>query len=147
MVSPTVLAVEAESPIYQRALDEGTARHTRKLLRRVVTEGTGRRAQSDQYRIWGKTGTAQIPDREEGGYKSRAYTASFLCGAPMRDPELIVLVSVHEPDPSIGYYGGIVSAPVAKRIIERSLPYLGVPPDQPDAEEPTADSPLASSGG
>lgn len=147
MVSPSVLAVEAESPIYQRALDEQAARHTRKLLRRVVTDGTGSRAQSEKYRIWGKTGTAQVPDHVNGGYKPRTYSSSFLSGAPLRDPKLIVLVAVHEPDPDIGYYGGIVSAPVAKRIIERTLPYLGVAPDHPDANPSSPDSTIASNAG
>lgn len=133
IVSPTVLAAETDTPIYQRAVDADVADHTRDLLRRVVTEGTGRRAQSEQYRIWGKTGTAQVADRVNGGYLPRTYTASFICGAPLLDPKVIVLVTVHEPDPDIGYYGGIVSAPVAKQIVEQALPYLGVPPDQPGA--------------
>ena len=147
-VSPTVLAAEADSPIYQRVLRQRTADYERRLLRRVVTKGTGRRAQSDLYRIWGKTGTAQVPDRVHGGYKDNAYTASFICGAPLLEPRIIVLCSVHEPDPDIGYYGGVVSAPVAKRVVERTLTYLGVPPDVQDEEEETAeqDARVAAAG-
>lgn len=127
--SPSVLHEHAERPIYQRAISQHTADHTRQVLRRVVTEGTGRRARSDKYRIWGKTGTAQVPDRVNGGYIDRAYTASFVCGAPLRRPAIVVLVVVHQPDPETGYYGGLVSAPAARRIVERSLQYLGVPFD------------------
>ena len=95
----------------------------------MVTEGTGRKAQSKLYRLWGKTGTAQVPDRVHGGYIDRAYTASFICGAPLRQPAIIVIVVVHRPDPSIGHYGGLVAAPAAKQIVEQTLSYLGIPPD------------------
>ncbi|MBI1368919.1 MAG: hypothetical protein GC162_09735 [Planctomycetes bacterium] len=133
IVSPSVLGEEADTPIYQRAISADAAQHTRDTLRRVVTEGTGRKADSAIYRLWGKTGTAQVPDRVHGGYKDRAYNASFICGAPLNNPRLITLVTVHEPDAAIGYYGGIVAAPVAKNVMEKSLTYLGVPPDNQDA--------------
>jgi len=135
IVSPSVIAAETDSPVRQRAIPPDVADATRLLLRRVVSEGTGRRAKSKHYQIWGKTGTAQVPDRVRGGYKPRAYTASFICGAPLDQPQIIVLVTVHEPNPSIGYYGGVVSAPVAKNVVERSLTYLGVPHDHVDPRD------------
>ncbi|QNN25280.1 penicillin-binding protein 2 [Planctomycetales bacterium ZRK34] len=137
IVTPSVLAGETDTPVFQRALDPKTADHTRAVLRRVVTEGTGRRANSKLYRLWGKTGTAQIPDKVNGGYIDRAYTASFICGAPLDDPRLITLVTVHQPDPSTGYYGGTVSAPPAMNIVEQTLTYLGVPADGEDAQRPS----------
>lgn len=142
MVSPSILAAHRDTPLYQRVLDPEVADHTRRVLRRVIADdhGTGRRARSDRYRIWGKTGTAQVPDRVNGGYKDNAYTASFVCGAPLRRPQLIVVVVVHEPDPEIGYYGGLVAAPVAKRIVEHSLEYLGTPHDAPTDPEDTEDA-------
>jgi len=133
IASPSVLAGESDTPVMHRAIGASTADHTRMVMRRVVTEGTGRRADSKLYRIWGKTGTAQIPDKVNGGYKDKAYTASFICGAPLIDPRLVVLVTVHEPDPETGYYGGVVAAPVAKAVVEKSLAYLGVPADGEDA--------------
>ena len=66
VAKPTLVA--DASPIYQRAVGQRAADHTRKVLRRVVTEGTGKKAQSDLYRIWGKTGTAQVRDPRGGGY-------------------------------------------------------------------------------
>jgi cell division protein FtsI (penicillin-binding protein 3) len=134
IVSPSILADETVTPIYQRAVDAGAANDTRQLLRRVVTEGTGRNAKSDRYQIWGKTGTAQVPDRRRGGYKPNAYTASFICGAPLKDPKIIVLVTVHEPNPKIAHYGGVVAAPSAKTVVERTLTYLAVPPDVVDED-------------
>lgn len=136
LVTPSVLAGETETPVYQRAISAASADHTRAVLRRVVTEGTGRRADSKLYRLWGKTGTAQIPDKKHGGYIDRAYTASFICGAPLTDPRLITLVTVHQPDPATGYYGGTVAAPPAKNIVEQTLTYLGVPADGEEAHRP-----------
>ncbi len=139
MVAPSILAADADRPIYQRATDPATARHVRRVLRRVVTEGTGRhRANSRLYRLWGKTGTAQVPDRENGGYLDRAYTASFVCGAPLHHPQIIVTVVVHQPDPAIGYYGGTVAAPVARSVVEKTLAYLGTPPDATGPDEAPA---------
>lgn len=129
MVAPSLLADEASTPIFQRAVPAWAANHTRMVLRRAVSEGTGTRADSPMYRIWGKTGTAQVARADGRGYRHRVYTASFVCGAPLRDPHVIVAVVIHEPNPNIAYYGGLVSAPVAKNVIERTLVYLGVPAD------------------
>ena len=59
--------------------------------------------------------------------------SSFMGGAPAENPRLIVMMVIHEPDKSLGHYGGDVSAPAAARILERSLAYLEVPssPDLP----------------
>lgn len=139
MVTPTILARHSDRPMYQVATDPATAAHVKQVLRRVITHGTGRyRANSKLYQMWGKTGTAQVPDRVRGGYIDRAYTASFVCGAPLRNPQIIVAVVVHQPDPKIGYYGGTVAAPVAREVVEQSLGYLCVPPDVIDADhQPT----------
>lgn len=129
MPTPTLLADHEATPIYQRAIEPRAADHTRAVLRRVVAEGTGRKAQSDRYRIWGKTGTAQVPDPVKGGFIEDGYTGSFVCGAPLRNPRIVVIVVVHQPDKSLGYYGGVVAAPYAKSIVEDTLEYLGVPED------------------
>jgi cell division protein FtsI (penicillin-binding protein 3) len=135
MATPSFLAAEADFPIYQRAINADTADLTRQVLRQVVTDGTGRRAHSDQYTIWGKTGTAQVPDRINGGYIDRTYTGSFVCGAPLRQPRIIVMAVIHRPDPKIGYYGGTVAGPACKRVVEQTLAYLGVPADNSEAPD------------
>ncbi|MFA9478354.1 peptidoglycan D,D-transpeptidase FtsI family protein [Phycisphaerales bacterium AB-hyl4] len=133
LVRPTVEAVDPDdaafNPIQQRVLLPSVARHTRHVLRRAVEEGTGRHAKSDLYAIWGKTGTAQLPDLVHGGYQQGQYVASFMAGAPLDEPELIVGCFIQKPDRSIGYYGGLVAGPPVKRVIEESLLYLNVSPD------------------
>ncbi len=132
---PTILAHggsgDAQSPptlIYEQAVSPATAAHTRQVLRRVVTEGTGRLANSRMYAVLGKTGTAQIADRTNGGYLEDQYVASFVGAAPLNEPRLAVGCFIHRPDPAIGYYGGTVAAPAVRQVIEQSLLYMGVPP-------------------
>lgn len=97
-------------------------------LVRVITEGTGKRAQLKKWKLFGKTGTANIARSDTKGYSESDYVASFIAGAPVDDPAIVVLVSVRKPNRALGkgYTGGVVAAPVAARIIERTLNYLGV---------------------
>lgn len=98
----------------------------------VVKEGTGKRAQLEKWKVFGKTGTANIALSNARGYSDQNYVASFVAGAPADDPAIIVLVSVRRPNRSLGkgYTGGSVAAPVAAKIIEKTLTYLGVRPEQ-----------------
>lgn len=94
-------------------------------LTAVIDRGTGRLAQIEGYDVFGKTGTAQKVDPESGGYSHSLHVSSFICGAPSHDPEVLVLVTVDEPEGS--QYGGTVAAPTAAKILEQTLEYLGVP--------------------
>ena len=116
--------------IVHRAIEPATARLVRTTMRRVMTEGTGRRAQSSRYRLFGKSGTAQLPRRDGGGYHEDRYVASFIAGAPLDSPRLVVLCVIEDPDPSKGaYYGGRVAGPVVRDVMDDVLAYLGVAPD------------------
>lgn len=99
-------------------------------LTRVVNEGTGKRAKLDKWQVFGKSGTANIAKANVRGYSDRNYMASFMAGAPVEDPAIVVLVSIRKPNLSLGksYTGGVVASPVAAKIIERTLTYLGVEP-------------------
>lgn len=125
--------------IVGRAIESDLARAmVTKILTRVVAEGTGTRAAIPGYRVFGKTGTAQIA--VNGRYNRRDYVGSFLGGAPASSPKVVVLVTVRKPDRRIGYYGGTVAAPVVKKILENTLKYLGIPPVE--SEEPAEKIPV-----
>jgi cell division protein FtsI/penicillin-binding protein 2 len=98
------------------------------MLTGVVDEhgATGTEAQIPGYGVAGKTGTAQIPGPH--GYTTGKYVASFVGFVPVKDPKLLVLVSVQEPTKAI--YGGTVAAPAFAQIAKFDLQYLDVPPDQ-----------------
>ncbi len=103
-----------------------------KMMRSVVTNGTGRLADISYYLPAGKTGTAQ-KSRKRGGYYGQ-YVASFIGTAPYNDPDICVLVVLDEPNVSI--YGGEIAAPVFSRITEKALIYRGVKINKFNAEEP-----------
>ena len=95
-----------------------------KALVGVVNEK--KRAKLEKWQVFGKTGTANIAKSNERGYSKSDYVASFLAGAPVEDPAIVVLVSIRKPNKRLGkgYTGGIVASPVAGAIIEKTLNYL-----------------------
>lgn len=115
--------------IEQRAVSENTALVTRQILRRVMWDGTGKLAnEGAQYRMFGKSGTAQM-HKKKGGYYDDRYLISMIAGAPLDDPVLVVLVNIEDPDREISHLGGRVCGPVVRDIMNRSLAYLGIPSD------------------
>ena len=129
MMTPTIYPVQDINALQgKRVLEQRVADYTRSVLRRQVTEGGGRKADSKLYDLFGKTGTAQLPNFKQGGYYQDQYVSSFIAGAPADAPRLIVGCFIHKPDKSIGHYGGTVSAPTVMKVVEQSLMYMGVPP-------------------
>jgi cell division protein FtsI/penicillin-binding protein 2 len=122
---PHVIAGEDDEG--RRVISERTSREVAKMLEGVLAAGgTAEEASIPGYEIAGKTGTAEKPDLENGGYAEGKYVASFLGFAPAIDPRLMVAVMVDEPQGM--YYGGEVAAPAFEKIMEFALPYLRIPP-------------------
>lgn len=115
----------------RRVISEQTSKTTREILEKVVSDGTGKNAYLEGYRVGGKTGTAQKV--EDGKYVSGKYISSFLGIAPMDDPKVVVLVILDEPG-VYPYFGGTVAAPVVREIIKDSLMHLGVQPELTEDE-------------
>lgn len=126
-----VLASSFGPEIVGRAVSSQVARYmSRTVLLSVVEDGGGHRAKLDQYRVLGKTGTAKLSYRDRPGYEPDAYLSTFVGAAPADDPAVLALVMVRRPNPALGYYGGVVSAPAVGRILAKTLAYLDVPPDR-----------------
>ncbi len=100
-----------------------TSETLRGLLEKVVSEGGGKNAYIDGYRIGGKTGTAQV--YKDGKIVSNVHIGSFYGFAPADDPLISVLVVVNEAQVPIDY-GGTTAAPFARQVFEEVLPLLGV---------------------
>lgn len=113
-----------------RVISEETSYMMRKLMRLVVTDGTGKLAAVPGYLVGGKTGTAEKTG--VGGYKKKANLSLFIGAYPMTAPRYIVLAMVDEPHGTKDTYGystgGWTAAPVAGRVIARTAAMLGVPP-------------------
>jgi cell division protein FtsI (penicillin-binding protein 3) len=114
-----------------RVISARTSEEIRRLLRLVVMQGTGKKAEANGYLVGGKTGTAEKVGAA-GGYARKALLSSFVGAFPMTDPRYVVLVMIDEPQGNKETYGyatgGWVAAPAVSRIVTRIGPMLGVPP-------------------
>jgi cell division protein FtsI (penicillin-binding protein 3) len=110
----------------RRVVNRSVATQLTHMLQGVVEEGTGRRAALGTYPVAGKTGTAR---RAIGGqYLPGHYWASFVGIFPALDPQLVLVVKIDDPQGE--YFGGSVSAPVVRTILEASLATPGVTLDR-----------------
>lgn len=141
------LVAEYPPTVRRRVVSERTARLLASMLISVTEEGgTGTEAAVPGFDVAGKTGTAQKADLTSGGYAEGKWTASFVGFVPAEDPRLVISVTVDEP--LVNHYGGIVAAPLFRRVAERSLRYLGVAPTRPrGAAGETTTGPAVPAGG
>ena len=107
----------------RRVITNKTSKEVRRALESVVTNGSGRNAFIDGYRVGGKTGTAQKVDK--GKYMVGNYILSFIGFMPADDPKIVVYVAINNPKKVI-QYGGVVSAPIAKAILYDSIDILNI---------------------
>jgi cell division protein FtsI (penicillin-binding protein 3) len=114
----------------RRVFSEETSYRMRALLRLVVTQGTGKKADAPGYRVGGKTGTAE--KLLNGRYTSSAVVTTFAGVFPMDEPRYVVVAMLDDPKATKDTYGfhtaGWNVAPVISRTISRIAPMLGVHP-------------------
>lgn len=127
----TLLAREGSDPLPgSRVLKPKTSEDMRTLMRLVVAEGTGGKANVPGYEVGGKTGTAEKTG--VGGYRHKALLSSFVAAFPMSDPRYTVLAIVDEPQGTRQTYGfatgGWTAAPIVGRVIAQIAPLLGIEP-------------------
>lgn len=103
----------------KRILSKETSEKMRKILETVVSEGGGKKAQIEGYRIGGKTATSQTLPRS-----ANRYIGSFIGFAPADDPQVAAMAIIYNPQGI--YYGGTIATPVVRDIFDNILPYLGI---------------------
>lgn len=103
----------------KNVVSKGTSDTMRMLLESVVSEGGGKNAQVEGYRVGGKTATSQTLPRS-----ANKYIASFIGFAPAQNPRILGMCIIYNPQGV--YYGGTIAAPVIGDIFEHILPYLGI---------------------
>lgn len=117
--------LETQPEVLARPIRTDTAATMRGLLARVTEKGgTGARAALKDYKVAGKSGTAQKP--VPGGYSDSANIASFVGCLPADDPEVAIIIVVDEPQPE--HTGGLVAAPVFRSIAEEIMRYIASRP-------------------
>lgn len=107
----------------RRVIKEETSKEVRRALESVVTNGSGRNAYIEGYRVGGKTGTAQKV--KDGVYMVGNYILSFMGFLPADDPQIVVYVAINNPK-RVVQYGGVVSAPIAKSILTDAIDALNI---------------------
>jgi stage V sporulation protein D (sporulation-specific penicillin-binding protein) len=115
----------------RKIVNEDTAKKLRNYLEQVVESGGGKKAYIAGYHIAGKTGTAQKVIN--GRYAPQKYVSSFAGMAPSDDPQISLLISIDEPDPS-NYYGGQIATVVAKQVFNDIFNYLSFKSDATSEE-------------
>ncbi len=118
-----IKSVEAENK--GTVIKKETSDLVRYALESVVAKGSGHNAYIENYRIGGKTGTAQIV--ENGVYSSSKYILSFIGFMPADDPEIVVYVAV-EGAKGVVQYGGTVAAPIARNIFLSAIDIFNISP-------------------
>jgi len=124
----------------RRVISAATSATMSKMLRLIVTDGTGRIANVPGYRVGGKTGTAE--KSEGGGYNKHANVSTFVGVFPMDAPRYVVVAMLDSPKGSATSFGqttaAYTAAPVVAKVIARTGPMLGIYPDQ-SIEAPIGD--------
>lgn len=93
-----------------------TSSLVRYALESVVANGSGRNAYIENYRVGGKTGTAQKVG-SDGKYMQGNYVLSFIGFLPADEPEYVIYIAIDNAR-GVTQYGGVVSAPIAKSVME-----------------------------
>jgi len=139
-ISPhLVLSIRNEEPLARKSVvtriigQEAANWVMQGPLLEAVARGTGQQAQQSGLEIFGKTGTAQKLSTEGSGYSATRHFSSFIGGANASNPQLIVLVSVDEPQ-GADQYGGSVAAPYVAAILKQGMAIVGHDPEHARAE-------------
>lgn len=112
-----------EPVLRRRVISEESSKLVRFALESVVANGSGRNAYIENYRVGGKTGTAQKV--EDGHYLDGNYILSFAGFMPADEPKIVVYVAIDNPK-GVTQYGGVVAAPIAKSILETAISVLNI---------------------
>jgi cell division protein FtsI (penicillin-binding protein 3) len=119
-------------PTGRRVFKASTSARMRQLLRLIVSDGTGSKADAPGFRVGGKTGSAE--KSHEGGYARSSVVATFVAAFPMDNPRYVVLAMIDEPSGNAYSSGqrtaGWTAAPVVKNVVMRAGPMLGIIPDE-----------------
>ena len=114
-----------DTKVVRQVLSKKTTEDMKSMMQSVVTDGTGKNAQVEGYTIGGKSGTSEpiASDKKAG------YTSSFAAISPIENTQVVVLVILYDPAGK-NHHGGQTAAPVVSKILNETLPYMGIEPNQ-----------------
>jgi len=112
----------------RQVISSSVAATTGAMMVSVVENGFGQPAKVPGYKIAGKTGTAQVPNKNGPGYDPSQKITSFIGFAPVEDPQFVMLVKLDNPGGDV--WGASTAAPVFKEIAEEIFRYYQIPPSE-----------------
>lgn len=115
--------MQKEKQIVRKVISDETSAKVRYALESVVTNGTGRPAFIDGYRVGGKTGTAQKVSN--GHYMVGNYIVSFMGFLPADDPQIVLYIAIDNAK-GVTQYGGTIAAPIAKNILTDAISIFNI---------------------
>ncbi len=124
--SPSGAITPVEPKNLGRVISANAAREITEMMRAVVQEGSGRRAQVKGYALAGKTGTAQIVGNNGKYLGDLINNHTFVAFGPVKNPRFVMLVLYERP---AARYAEYTAVPTVGRVAPFLLQYLGIPPD------------------
>ena len=125
-LQPLSIVRRDEPVVRERVLSAETARNVRRMLERVVVQGTAQQAAVPGYTVAGKTGT--VHKSVDAGYAEHRYLSLFAGMIPAREPRLVAITVIDEPDGG-EHFGGRVAAPIFASVMREATRILNIPPD------------------
>lgn len=110
----------------RRVISEKASLEITQMLRSVVVEGHGKRADVPGYLVAGKTGTAQVASSEKKGYEEGKTVGSFAGYAPADNPRFAILVKID--DPKAVEWAESSAAPTFGELMKFLLEYYNIEP-------------------
>jgi len=116
--------------IHEEKKYENEFKKVKKVIRRVIEDGTAKRAAIEGYTVGGKTGTARLylVDKKKNKYSDKDHISIFAGITPLNKPKLAIVVVINQPKTKV-HFGGYVAAPVFKKVATDSLRILNISPD------------------
>lgn len=118
----------------RQVISSETSKKMLSMMESVVTDGGGKYGQVTGYTVAGKTGTSEATEGSNAGYVS-----SFVAVSPVDDPQLVVLLTLYNPQGK-DHFGGHIAAPVVSQILSEVLPYLGIPSQNSSTDTSTTNT-------
>lgn len=120
----------------RQVISKQTAEQVKSMMESVVTTGTGKHAAVSGYAIGGKTGTSEPTQANE----EEGYVASYVAISPVEDTQVVLLLTLYDPQGENGHQGGQVAGPVVSQMLSEILPYLGIPSDETSSSDTNSDN-------
>lgn len=110
----------------RQVISKQTSEQVKSMMESVVTKGTGKNAAVAGYSIGGKTGTSEPTEANS----HEGYVASYVAISPVEDTQIVLLLTLYDPQGKNGHQGGTIAGPVVGQMLSEILPYLGIPSDE-----------------